>query len=156
MSRVKKPTALKELTGYVQPCRSNPNEPRPTVCMPDRPVWIAEDKTTCVLYDQVAEYVYNMRVATEVDGLALSLLADQLTLYIEMRQQVREEGAIIEIEGSQGQIKKVQHPALPALTTAMGNIHKMLREYGLTAASRSNVSALEEKEVNSFDDFMNL
>lgn len=156
MARPKKPTALKELTGRVQPCRMNPNEPRPTVRMPDRPVWISDDPVVSSLYDQVAEYTHNMRVSTEVDGLALSLLADQLAIYIDLRRQIKDEGAIIEIEGSQGQTKKVQHPAMPALSTTMNNIHKMLREYGLTAASRSSVSTLEEKEVSSFDDFMNL
>ena len=84
------------------------------------------------------------------------MLADQLAIYIDLREQVRREGAVIELEGSSGQTKKVPHPALAPLNSAFANIHKMLREYGLTAASRSSVDAQLEKEVTTFDDFMNL
>ena len=154
--RPKKPTALKELTGTLEKSRTNPNEPRPDVAIPDMPVWIADDPMTSSLYDQVTQYVVDMRVGTRADGVALALLADQLALYLELRQQVREEGAVIEVEGSQGQTKKMPHPALPAMQTAFGSVHKMLREYGLTAASRSSVDAQPEKEINSFDDFMKM
>jgi P27 family predicted phage terminase small subunit len=154
--RPKKPTALKELTGTLEKSRANPNEPRPDVAVPDMPMWVADDPMTASLYDQVTQYVVDMRVGTRADGVALALLADQLAMYLELRQQVREEGAVIEIEGSQGQIKKQPNPALQPMNTAFANIHKMLREYGLTAASRSSVDAQPEKEINSFDDFMKM
>ena len=154
--RPKKPTALKELTGTIEKSRTNPNEPRPDVAIPDMPVWIKEDVITASLYEQVTQYVVDMRVGTRADGVALALLADQLALYLELRQQVREEGAVIEVEGSQGQLKKLPNPALQPMNAAFANIHKMLREYGLTAASRSSVDAQPEKEVTSFTDFMQM
>jgi len=154
--RPKKPTALKELTGTLEKSRTNPNEPRPDVAVPDMPVWITDDPITSSLYEQVTQYVVDMRVGTRADGVALALLADQLAMYLELRQQVRDEGAVIEVEGSQGQIKKQPNPALQPMNSAFANIHKMLREYGLTAASRSAVDAQPEKELNSFDDFMKM
>lgn len=154
--RPKKPTALKELTGTAQPCRMNPNEPRPEVGLPDMPSWLTDDPVASALYEQVGTYIAEMKIGTRADGLGVAMLADQLTMYIELRQQVRTEGAVIDLEGSNGQMKKVPHPALTPLNTAFTNIHKMLREYGLTAASRSNVDAQPEKEINTFDDFMNI
>jgi len=154
--RPKKPTALKELAGTAQPCRTNPNEPRPTVGIPDMPTWLVDDPTALSIYDQCAGYLAEMKVGTSADGIGVSMLADQLAIYIDLREQVRREGAVIELEGSSGQVKKVPHPALAPMNTAFANIHKMLREYGLTAASRSNVDAQLEKEVNTFDDFMNM
>lgn len=156
MARPKKPTAIKELSGTAQPCRMNPNEPRPEVGLPDMPFWVADDPLTQGLFDQVTKYVTDMKVGTVADGVGLAMLADQLALYLELRQQVREEGAVIVQEGSQGQAKKMPNPALQPMNTAFANIHKMLREYGLTAASRSNVDAQLEKEVSTFDDFMQM
>jgi P27 family predicted phage terminase small subunit len=155
MARLKKPTGLKELHGTARPDRANPNEPRPPVEMPDAPAWIDEDPVTRELFDQVTRYVTDMNIATQVDGLALSMLADQVSLYVETRNLIRRQGLFEESEGSQGQIVKKAHPGLPILNQCLGNIHKLLREYGLTAASRSNVSAKEEKEVNTFQDFIN-
>lgn len=155
--RPRKPTALHELQGTGQKSRMNPLEPVLASRLPDRPSWIEDDPMAMGLYDQVVQYVHNMGIATEVDGLALSILADQLSIYIEMRQKIRAEGVIIEVEGSQGQTKKIPHPCLPQMQTTVTTIHKFLREYGLTASSRPNVSSLDnDKEVNSFDDFLNM
>ena len=152
--RPKKPSALKELQGTARPDRSNPSEPRLPVRIPDAPAWVDEAPTTRALFDQVTKYVTDMNIATQVDGLALSLLADQIALYIELRSHIREEGTVVTVTGSTGQDKTMAHPAIPQLNQTLGSIHKLLREYGLTAASRSNMSAHEEKDVDSFADFL--
>lgn len=154
--RPAKPTALKQLEGTTRKDRLNPNEPTPPVGIPDMPTWLNDDPTASALYAQVSEYIVNMQVGTHADGVGIAMLADQLALYLELREQVRREGAVLELEGSTGQTKKVPHPALAPLNTAFGNVHKMLREYGLTAASRSAVNAQTEKDIGSFDDFMNM
>ena len=153
--RPRKPTAIRELHGGRDRPIHMKDEPRPNVRIPDKPQWLADDPIANGLYEEVTRYVVSMRVGTEVDGVALGLLADQLAIYIELREQVRREGAIIEVEGSAGQVKKMAHPAMPLMNSAVTNIHKLLREYGLTAASRSMVNADLEKEVSTFDDFMN-
>lgn len=155
--RPRKPTALHELQGTGQKSRMNGLEPVLANRLPDRPSWIEDDKLASGLYDQVVQYVHNMGIATEVDGLALSILADQLSIYIEMRSKIREEGTIIEVVGSQGQVKKIPHPCLGQMQATVTTVHRFLREYGLTASSRPNVSTIDKAtEVSSFDDFMNL
>lgn len=154
MPNHKKPTALKELQGTARADRANPLEPRPSVGIPDAPAWIDEDPVTRQLFDQVTKYIVDMKVATQVDGLALSLLADQLSLYLEIRNEIRSRGVMLQEEGSTGQTVTKPNPLLPQLNSAYTAIVKMLREYGLTAASRTNVSMIEEREIDTFEEFL--
>lgn len=154
--RPRTPSALREVTGARTRAHHAQNEPKPAVRAPDKPAWLMDDPVANGLYDEVTAYIVGMRVGTEVDGIALGLLADQLAVYIELREQVRREGAIIELEGASGQLKRVAHPAMPLMKEASTLVIKLLREYGLTAASRTNINAEPEKEVSSFDDFMSL
>ena len=153
---VKKSAAIRELHGSRTRPHHSKSEPQPTVGMPDKPVWLESDTLASGLYDEVARYVEGMKVATAVDGVALSMLADQLSIYIGLREQVRREGVIIELEGSMGQIKQVPHPAMVLIDRNANLIIKLLREYGLTAASRANIKTELDAEVNTFEQFMNL
>ena len=155
--RPRKPTALHELHGTGQPSRMNQLEPVLAARMPDKPGWIEEDPLASALFNQVSQYVHNMGVATEVDGLGLALMADQLSIYIEMRKKIREEGTIITVMGSQGQEVTKAHPCLPQMSTTLGSIHKLMREYGLTPSSRGNVSVVDNASpVDSLEDFLAL
>ena len=155
--RPRKPTALHELQGTGQPSRMNQLEPVLAGRLPDRPGWVDDDPVTAALYDQVAMYIHNMGVSTEVDGIGISLLADQLGIYIEMRKKVREEGTVITVEGSTGQMKTIAHPCLPQMQSTITTIHKFLREYGLTPSSRPNVSVIDNADsVDSLQDFLDL
>ena len=153
---VKKSAAIRELHGSRTRPHHSKSEPQPTVGMPDKPVWLENDPLASGLYDEVARYVEGMKVATAVDGVALSMLADQLSIYIGLREQVRREGVIIELEGSMGQMKQVAHPAMVLIDRNANLIIKLLREYGLTAASRANIKTELDAEVNTFEQFMNL
>ena len=96
-----------------------------------------------------------MSIHTQVDGVALSLLADQMATYLRLRQVVLEEGEVIEQMSGAGNVIKKVHPALPQMQSCFAAILRMLREYGLTASSRTNVSANLETEINTFEDFIN-
>jgi phage terminase small subunit len=154
--RPRKPTALRELQGGRTRPHHNPNEPTPDVRIPDRPMWLDDDPTASALYDEVCRYVVDMKVGTSVDGIALGLLADQLAIYIKFRSEVMDYGVMIEVFDAKGNPQSKINPAMKGMNEATTNIHKLLREYGLTAASRSSVGAEIEKEVSSFDDFMSL
>lgn len=154
MGRPRKPTGLHELEGTVRKDRHNQLEPQPKKGLPDRPMWVEQDPVTASLFDAVTKYVDDMKISTAVDGIALGLLADQLGLYITLREAIREDGSIISETGVKGQEKRIAHPAIPQLNQTLGNIFKLLREYGLTAASRSNVSVQEEKPIDGFESFL--
>ena len=96
-----------------------------------------------------------MSIHTQVDGVALSLLADQLATYLRLRQVVLNDGEVIEQLSNVGNPVKKVHPALPQMQACFASVLRMLREYGLTASSRVNVSASSETELNTFEDFIN-
>ena len=151
--RPKKPTALKELHGTARPDRLNPREPVLPGRLPDRPPWVDDDPMTGDLFNQVTKYVDAMRVSTEVDGIALSLLADQLATYLTLRERVHTDGPTVTVSTKDSSQIRV-NPALREMGTVFNNILKLLREYGLTAASRANVSALAEETGTTFEEFL--
>jgi len=153
--RPRKPTQIKKLSGTFRNSRDNPNEPQLGVSMPDKPTWLESDVLSSQLFDQVAKYMVDMGVSTSVDGLALSLLADQVAIYLRLREQVLKQGEMIESPNSAGEMILKAHPAIVPMNQSFVNITRLMREYGLTASSRSNLSTKDNTtDVNSFEDFL--
>ena len=154
--RPRKPTALKALNGTLRTDRLNPNEPELPVSLPDRPSWIDEDPLAAQLFDQVTRYMTEMKVGTKVDGLALSMLADQVAMYLRLRRTILDEGELIQTQNINGDPVIKPHPAIGPLNQAFTNINRLLREYGLTASSRSHLNARGDVEspINTFEDFL--
>lgn len=155
--RRKKPTALKMLTGTLRANRVNPNEPRLDLCLPDRPSWVDGDKVSAQLFDEVSHYISDMNIATRVDGIGISLLSDQIAMYLRLRERILIEGDLITTANMHGEPVTKVHPGLSALNATFSQIHKMLREYGLTASSRASVNARIDspESTNTFEDFLN-
>ncbi len=153
--RPRKPTELKKLTGTFRNDRAFPNEPKLGVSFPDKPEWLDADPLSSELFDQVSKYMVDMRVSTSVDGLAISLLADQVALYLRLRKQLLEEGEMIHTPNSAGEIIMKAHPAIVPMNQSFVNITRLMREYGLTASSRSNLATKDEpSDISSFEDFL--
>ena len=153
--RPKVPTAMKKLTGTYRSDR-HATEPELPVSLPDRPSWVDEDPLAAQLFDQVTKYMLTMQVSSSVDGLALSMLADQVAMYLRLRRIVLKEGELITAVNSSGNTVVKPHPALNPLNQAFANCQRLLREYGLTASSRANLNAADETvSINTFEDFLN-
>jgi len=154
--RPKKPTAIKKLEGTYRSDRAYDNEPDLPVSLPDRPSWLDEDPLASQLFDQVTKYMVTMQVGTSVDGLALSMLSDQVAMYLRLRKTVLEEGEIITTLNTAGIEVMKPHPALAPLNQAFANCQRLLREYGLTASSRANLNARVDdgSQINTFEDFL--
>ncbi len=155
--RPRKPTKLKELNGTLRPDRTNPKEPQLAVSIPDRPSWLDEDPLAAQLFDQVSRYMVDMKVGTQVDGLALSMLSDQVAMYLRLRRTILDEGELINTQNINGDPVIKPHPAIGPLNQAFTNINRLLREYGLTASSRSHLNAKADvnSPINTFEDFLN-
>ena len=98
-----------------------------------------------------------MNVGTRVDGLALSLLSDQVAMYLRLRRTILDEGELINTQNINGDPVIKPHPAISPLNQAFTNINRLLREYGLTASSRSHLNARADVDspINTFEDFLN-
>jgi phage terminase small subunit len=97
----------------------------------------------------------DMSVSTSVDGLAISMLADQVALYLRLRGTLLEDGEMIESPNSAGEMIMKAHPAIVPMNQSFVNITRLMREYGLTASSRSSLATRDQpSDINSFEDFL--
>ena len=153
--RPRKPTAIKKLTGTFRNDRAYPGEPQLGVCFPDKPEWLDSDPLSSQLFDQVSKYMVEMSVSTSVDGLAISMLADQVALYLRLRGTLLEDGEMIESPNSAGEMIMKAPPAIVPMNQSFVNITRLMREYGLTASSRSSLATRDQpSDINSFEDFL--
>jgi P27 family predicted phage terminase small subunit len=153
--RPRKPTAIKKLTVTFRNDRAYPEEPHLGVCFPDKPEWLDSDPLSSQLFDQVSKYMVDMSVSTSVDGLALSMLADQVALYLRLRGKLLEDGEMIHSPNSAGEMIMKAHPSIAPMNQSFVNITRLMREYGLTASSRSSLATRDQpSDINSFEDFL--
>ena len=154
MGRKRKPVALKKLEATFRKDRSPENVVELDNVLAPKPDWANHDVVASALYDEVSLHVHNMGVSSEVDGIAIALLADQLAMYLKLRADVLTDGPVVEIESSTGAIIKKPHAALGPMNVCYTAIVKMMSEFGLTAASRAKVGANNPVVVDSFNDFL--
>jgi P27 family predicted phage terminase small subunit len=164
--RKKVPSQLKITRGTAQPVRMNPFEPKLPVEQPPAPDWLSELAQTTFL--DIAQKTAAMKVLAAKDGLALELLADAYSEYRQARQKVIKEGPTynvwenIQYRDKDGevqfkkQLKAVKtRPEVVIAANAWRRVATMLAEFGLTPASGSKVSVLEQGEVDPLQKLLN-
>ena len=152
--RKRKPVALKKLEGTFRKDRAPANVVELPNDLAPKPEWAEHDAIASALYDEVSLKIHSMGISSEVDGLAIALLSDQLSTYLKLRAQVLADGLIVETVSSTGATIQKPHSGLAQMNVAYANIVKMMGEYGLTAASRAKVGANNPVTVDSFEDFL--
>lgn len=82
--RRKTPTAVKELSGTNQPCRENPNEPKPDLVKSvDCPEWFSDNPVALETWNWATGVLNNMKILSEADLPTVEMFC--LT-YAELRQ----------------------------------------------------------------------
>jgi len=142
--RTPKPTVLKELGGTAQPSRTNAHEPRGEVFLPTPPEWLSPKAKQ--YWGDIGAVLLAMKVTTAADGPALQLLTETLAEWAEARQAVHVQGLVYETTTMQGDTMRRPNPEVAIASDAMKRSLNMLREFGLTPASRSKVSALGDND----------
>lgn len=152
--RKRKPVALKKLEATYRSDRHPENVVDLPVALAPKPDWTNHDAIASALYDEVSTHIAKMGISSEVDGIAIGLLSDQLSQYLKLRAQVLSDGLLVETVGSTGVTSTKPHSGLAQMNVCYNNIVKMMSEYGLTAASRAKVGASAPITVDSFEDFL--
>jgi P27 family predicted phage terminase small subunit len=153
MGRPRKPTALKELTGTVQPCRAVPDEPRPPVGLPD-PSLAHLSPTARELWPQFADALLNMGVLTVADGPALTLLVEAFAEGIEARRVLEELGSPYyeSVNQQTGATMVRMHPAAARASDADRRFVLLANQFGLTPAARTRVSmSIKKQDENPWE-----
>ena len=136
----KLPTKLKLIKGTHRPERENPNEPEYKIEIPDYPAHLSTRGRR--EWKRMSEVLFNMGLLTEVDMAALSAYCQFYGRWAEAEANLKKTDLVIKTKS--GNI--IQNPYIGIANTAFKLMKDCLTEFGMTPASRSRVSAKEEKK----------
>lgn len=138
--RAPKPTALKRLQGNPGGKRLNDNEPMPERGDVKPPRWLSVPARR--EWRRVAGVLYDAGLLTVADHDALALYCEAMVTYRQAMARVRVDGEILESHTG----SYYQHPALGVANRARAAMVPILREFGMTPASRSGLHVTQAPE----------
>jgi len=141
------PDSLKMIRGTFRKDRVNKNAPNPALVCP-KPSKSLNNKEKKV-WNELAPMLFNLGVLTEMDVVALTLLCRDLAMYQECIATIKKEGRVIKMVGSQGQIVHKVNPCYTIHRQLADSILQMLREFGMTPASRMKIVVDEKPKEKS-------
>lgn len=139
---VAKPTALKMLEGNPGKRDINKNEPKYDLEEKSEkaPPWLgAEAKKE---WKRVLPLLKKNGLVTDADYMALCAYCQSIDTWIAAEKLKRADGLVTTTSNG----TEVQHPAVNIANSALNNILKFGREFGLTPASRANLNAESQEE----------
>ena len=143
------PTRLKILRGTFRKDRQNLSEPTPAAGAPaPRP---GMGRQVRVWYLRLAAIVDPPRIATAADGIALELCASAIAEYHAARAVLARQGATYTTKTPTGSTMVRARPEVAIAADAWRRAAAMLRDFGLSPASRPRVNAVPApREGNPF------
>ena len=154
--RKKKPTQLKKIQGTLRKCREIENEMQVDLCekIPDPPIWLSEIGKTEWL--KVTNQLFNLQMLHTVDLKMVEAYCNEISLYIECEQALREGGRIDEFFNGEGDVVRRQaKPLIKMKNDALANALKLATQFGITPVARANISApkvTNNTQINNYFD----
>ena len=139
------PTPLKLLKGTLETSRANKREAKPKVKVPFAPRHL--DKEEREAYKSLGKRLAANGLATEIDGMALAMLAQTWCKYVKASDTVKATGLLVKAPSGY----PIQNPHLAIMNKAQEQLHKMLVEFGMTPSSRSRVRSNNETPEDALD-----
>lgn len=150
MARPRKPTAIKELQGTLQPCRTPKNEPKPqadiSTIVPPKHLNEATKKIWLFAVEQMPK-----GVITTCDIAIFERWAVLYEQFIKISTALNEQGLIQIDENGIMRVNPLQH----CVIKVSAELRAIESQLGFTPASRSKVSAVTQDEQNT-NEFLNL
>ena len=134
------PTVELERRGNPNVARLRRDEPKPRPGIPAKPDHLSE--TAAVVWDWYTVMLDNTGVLTLADGLAMEQLCEVYAEWFDADNAVRELGEYFTTPS--GVIHA--HPAVRQRAEARKDLFRLLKEHGLTPASRPDLHALASGE----------
>lgn len=154
MGRKKKPENIKRLQGTLEPSRDNPNKPALELSMPEPPAYLTPKAKE--LFNELAEDCYNLGVISDVDGIALGILAQAFADYIYCMEILNKHGHTYVTEDTKGNKVVKKRPEAEIASAKAKFVTSKLSEFGLTPSSRESISKLDSGESgNPLEDLLN-
>ena len=153
MARPRKPSHLHVVEGTARKSRMNKNEPKLATKRPKMPSGMsAKAKKT---FGDVCDLLEQMGILTIADGMALELLCEAYAEWKDFSDMVQAEGGVYRSAGANGTELVKAHPAVAMRADAWKRVKSMMSEYGLTASSRTKVSAEQPASSDPLDEYLN-
>jgi P27 family predicted phage terminase small subunit len=138
---------LKIIAGTDQPCRINKDEPQPKSdnIRPPRGL----NRRTKTVFNHLLEQLLECRVATEIDAIALGMLATAIVEMNDIQASLEKTGVMV--RGRHGY--PVISPLFRAARQKQADVRSMLIEFGMTPSSRTRVSKAADSKAGDDWDF---
>ena len=147
-----KPTQLKKLLGNPGRRPFNKSEPQPDHDIPAAPPHLSEKAKGTWTY--VAPILDGMGVLTIADGIALEMLCEAYSDYLQARDELEAFGSnFYKTVNSQGGEMHRAHPAVAVMQDADRRIRAWLSEFGITPSARSRVKIDPPAEPDPADKY---
>jgi P27 family predicted phage terminase small subunit len=142
------PTNLKVLKGTFRADRGARNEARPQAAIPPMPEHLnAEAKAE---WERISQELFQVGLVTNVDRAALVAYCEAWAAYLEAGRKVAEQGTVVQaVNGN-----RIVNPYFRIQRQSLATMHKFIREFGLSPASRINPTPDSDKPgPNRWDGF---
>lgn len=135
-----KPTVIRRMEGNRSRRPYNENEPQPRVAQPKCPEHLDEDARK--EWRRLVRILMRIRVLTEADGIALGNLCQAYSTMIRAQKKLNESGLMMKTPSGYVQ----QSPLIGIINSSMHTITALVREFGLTPASRTRIQTVEPEQ----------
>ena len=143
VGRKKKPTHLKVVSGTLQKCRENPNEPKPSTAGIKMPLGLTPRAKTH--WANIVKRLKTAGVMTVMDVDALAMYCEQYATWRKANEELKNKGEVILTTRGD----PILSPWFKVSQTAFEGMKKLLTEFGMTPASRPKVSSTGQKKKKS-------
>ena len=148
--RPRKPTHLKLVTGTLQNCRANKEEPTPQRGIPTAPAHLSA--FAAAAWPHVSKVLDDMGVLSDADAIALEGLCEAYAELRRARAALQQLGSdTYETVGKDGNSMRRAYPEVAMMQDADRRLQSWLSKFGLTPADRSRVSSTKASNDNPFD-----
>jgi P27 family predicted phage terminase small subunit len=142
---IPKPSVIEIAEGCPGKRPINRREPQPGVRIPKCPAHL--DQRAREEWRKLIPILKRMRVLSEADGMTLANLCQTYSTLVRAQEKLNEMGILY--KAPSGYI--MQSPLLSVVNQCVDTITKLSREFGLTPASRSRLSARDEPAADPLE-----
>ena len=161
--RKKVPDQLKKIRGTDQPCRMNPNQPKPSpitdISGAECPLHLQDDDVARITWDWAVSTLKDMRVLTTADLLTIEQYCTVYSDLRELRANLKKYGRIaytIKMDSMGNEITEAKsNPAAVQYNNLLTQFRGFTSMLGLDPTSRPRLKVPDEKSKNDLEDFAN-
>ena len=151
--RKMKSTAVKEVTGTLQKCRTPVAEPVPSSDKPVPPDWLNDEARE--VFERLVGLLDEMLLASASQVDMLGLLASRLEEVARFQEYLDDEGTSYKTVNKEGNEMWRAYPEVAQKNEAMRHAHSLLAEFGLSPGSLPKISVPNSEEENPWESLVN-